>query len=165
MLYDYLIEAFGYNEPIFINDIQYEDYSDIWLKKELSKLCENRQLIRYERGIYYIPQKTLFGESFLNPNKVIDRKYLSDNGNRIGFFTGIAARDHRSEQSSYKIKNPDRKLRQALFLIDSNDYTHGKINEYDYIHDYQIEWYGKNIRKMQEIQPDVKSMTFPHFHY
>ena len=91
MLYDYLLEIFGKNEPIFLSDIHYEDYSDIWLKKKLAKLCESGQVIRYERGIYYIPVKTPFGNSILNPNRIIERKYLSEKGNRIGFYTGITA--------------------------------------------------------------------------
>ena len=91
MLYDYLLETFGKNEPIFLSDIHYEDYSDIWLKKKLAKLCESNQVIRYERGIYYIPVKTPFGNSILNPNRIIERKYLSEKGNRIGFYTGITA--------------------------------------------------------------------------
>lgn len=91
MLYDYLLEMFGKNEPIFLSDIRYEDYSDIWLKKELAKLCDSGQVIRYERGIYYIPVKTPFGNSILNPNRIIERKYLSEKGNRIGFYTGITA--------------------------------------------------------------------------
>lgn len=74
MLYDYLLETFGKNEPIFLSDIRYEDYSDIWLKKELAKLCESGQVIRYERGIYYIPVKTPFGNSILNPNRIIGTK-------------------------------------------------------------------------------------------
>ena len=91
MLFDYLIEKFGENEPIFFSDISYENYSEIWLKKELSKLCEQGRIIRYERGIYYIPVKTPFGTSVLNPNKIIEKKYLANNGARIGFYTGITA--------------------------------------------------------------------------
>ena len=91
MLFDYLIEKFGENEPIFFSDISYEKYSEIWLKKELSKLCEQGRIIRYEPGIYYIPVKTPFGTSVLNPNKIIEKKYLANNGARIGFYTGITA--------------------------------------------------------------------------
>lgn len=91
MLLDYLIETFGQNEPIFLSDICYENYSDIWLKKELAKLCDSGQIIRYDRGIYYIPVKTPFGNSILNPNTIIERKYLSAKGKRIGFYTGITA--------------------------------------------------------------------------
>ncbi|WP_024858818.1 DUF6088 family protein [Ruminococcus albus] len=91
MLFDYLLESFGKNEPIFTSDISYENYSDIWIKKELAKLCECGQIIRYDRGIYYIPVKTPFGNSILNPSRIIERKYLSEKGNRIGFYTGITA--------------------------------------------------------------------------
>ncbi len=91
MLFDYLLETFGENEPIFFSEISYENYSEIWLKKELSKLCEQGRIIRYERGIYYIPVKTPFGNSVLNPNKIIEKKYLANNGARIGFYTGITA--------------------------------------------------------------------------
>ncbi|HAZ91657.1 MAG TPA: hypothetical protein DCX21_06755 [Eubacterium sp.] len=91
MLIDYLVEIFGPNEPIFLSEISYEDYSDIWVKKELAKMCEIGKIIRYDRGIYYVPVKTPFGDSVLNPNKIIERKYLSENGKRIGFYTGIMA--------------------------------------------------------------------------
>lgn len=64
MLYEYLVTAFGFNEPIFTSDIQFEDYSKIWIAKELSKLCEEKQLIRYERGIYYIPKKRRLMKAF-----------------------------------------------------------------------------------------------------
>ena len=91
MLYDYMIETFGFNEPIFVSDIDFKDYSRIWISKELTRLCEEEQIIRYEKGIYYVPQNTIFGRSSLNPNKVIRRKYLSENGKNIGFFTGTTA--------------------------------------------------------------------------
>lgn len=89
--YNYLIESFGVNEPIFINDIQFESYSKSWIDKELAKLCREERLIRYERGIYYIPQKTPFGNSILNPNKVIERKYIKEKGIAYGFYSGQTA--------------------------------------------------------------------------
>lgn len=90
-LYDYLIKTFGINEPIFSSDIKFEQYSKPWIAKELAKLCETDQLIRFERGIYYIPKQTPFGSSILNPNKVIERKYISDNGTANGFYSGQTA--------------------------------------------------------------------------
>lgn len=91
MLYNYMIDTFGFNEPILISDINYNGYSRIWLSKELARLCKEEKIIRYEKGLYYVPQNTIFGKSSLNPNKVIKLKYLSKNGENIGFFTGIAA--------------------------------------------------------------------------
>jgi len=119
MLYEYLLDNFGINEPIFTSDIRYKDYSKVWISKELAKLCENKMLIRYERGLYYIPQKTLFGNSILNPNKIIQRKYLSENGNAIGFYTGITALQkiglstQMSNTSEIQTNNENSKLRKV----------------------------------------------------
>lgn len=139
MLFDYLIETFGQNEPIFLSDIRYEAYSDIWLKKELAKLCDSGKIIRYERGIYYIPIKTPFGNSILNPNTIIERKYLSEKGMRIGFYTGITAlqqaglstqmsnvpeiqtNNENSKLRRVKIGNQDIILRKSRVTIDNDN--------------------------------------------
>lgn len=89
--FDYLYDTFGTNEPIFSSDIEYEDYSKSWTAKQLSSLCESGKLIRFERGIYYIPVNTPFGKSVLNPNKVIERKYIMDKGIANGFYSGLTA--------------------------------------------------------------------------
>lgn len=89
--FDYLSENFGVNEPIFSSDIKFENYSKPWIAKQLAELCENGNLARFERGIYYIPVKTPFGNSVLNPNKVIERKYIMDRGKANGFYSGLTA--------------------------------------------------------------------------
>ncbi|MCM1529831.1 MAG: hypothetical protein NC093_07530 [Alistipes sp.] len=61
-----------------------------------------------------------------------------------------------------KLENSDGSVRQALFLIDSNDYTGEGINEYDYIHDDQVDWYAEQVKMLQSDHPDVKSMIFFH---
>lgn len=89
--FDYLSDTFGINEPIFSTDIKFEDYSKPWIAKQLSSLCESGKLVRFERGIYYIPVNTPFGKSVLNPNKVIERKYIMDKGIASGFYSGMTA--------------------------------------------------------------------------
>lgn len=89
--YSYLSDTFGINEPIFSADIKFEDYSKPWIAKQLSLLCESGRLVRFERGIYYIPVNTPFGKSMLNPNKVIERKYIMDKGVANGFYSGMTA--------------------------------------------------------------------------
>lgn len=62
-----------------------------------------------------------------------------------------------------KIENSDGSLRQALFLIDSNDYTGEGLNEYDYIHDDQVDWYEKQVYALnKENGKTVSSMIFFH---
>ena len=75
-LYNYLCDKFGKNNPFFTSDIEYMDYSKPWIYKELNKLCGESKIIRFERGLYYIPEETIFGPSILNPNKIIEKKYI-----------------------------------------------------------------------------------------
>ncbi len=88
-LYEYLCESFGINEPFFTSEIRFKDYSKPWLYKELNKLCEEGKIVRYERGLYYIPTQTIFGPSILDPNKVIVKKYIFDGDETVGYYSGV----------------------------------------------------------------------------
>ncbi len=62
-----------------------------------------------------------------------------------------------------EVRNPDGKLRQALFLIDSNAYTSEKTREYDYIHDDQVDWYRNEVLRLNaEEGRTVSSLIFTH---
>lgn len=86
-LYDMLLNKYGYGNPFLFDEIKFNKYSLPWIKKELNKLVSENKIIRYERGIYYIPEKTIFGNSSLNPQKVIEKKYLSNNS---GYYSGLS---------------------------------------------------------------------------
>lgn len=87
-LYNYLIETYGFNEPIISKDVSYKKYSRQWLYKEFNKLCESGKIIKYEKGLYYIPTKTLLGNSLLDPKKVIEKKYINNGKETIGYYSG-----------------------------------------------------------------------------
>lgn len=87
--YDYLLEKFGTNEPIMSNEIEFEDYSKPWIYKQLNVLVNEGKLLRFEKGVYYIPTDTVFGKSLLNPRKVIEKKYISDGNETVGYYSGI----------------------------------------------------------------------------
>lgn len=87
-LYNYLIETYGFNEPIISKDVLYQNYSRQWLYKEFNKLCESDKIIKYEKGLYYIPTKTVLGNSLLNPKKVIEKKYINNGKETIGYYSG-----------------------------------------------------------------------------
>ena len=88
-LYDYLLQQYGTNEPIISANITFNEYSRPWIMKQLKSLCEEGKLIRFEKGLYYIPTDTIFGKSILNPRKVIEKKYIKDGENTIGYYSGI----------------------------------------------------------------------------
>lgn len=87
--FDYLVRVYGYNEVILSNEIYYDGYSVSWIKKMLKKLCDEEKIIRFEKGVYYIPTDTPLGKSRLDPKKVIIKKYINDGNKIIGYFSGI----------------------------------------------------------------------------
>lgn len=87
--YDYLLEKFGVNEPIMSNEIVFEEYSKPWIYKQLNVLVNEGKLLRFEKGVYYIPTDTVFGKSLLNPRKVIEKKYISDGNETVGYYSGV----------------------------------------------------------------------------
>lgn len=87
-LYGTLLERFGYNEPIFSDEISFESYSKPWIYKELNKLCAEGVIVRFDKGIYYIPTQTVLGKSILNPRKVIEKKYIRSNERTYGYNGG-----------------------------------------------------------------------------
>lgn len=89
-LYEYLIDMYGYNEPIMINELKYKEYSKPWLSKELAALCASGKLIRFEKGVYYAPKMTALGPSRLNPQKVIEKKYVASGDERNGYYSGVS---------------------------------------------------------------------------
>lgn len=63
-----------------------------------------------------------------------------------------------------EIRHRDGTLMQALFLLDSNSYVpNGRLNEYDYIHDDQVEWYEKQVLQLSKKEGyTIPSMLFFH---
>ncbi len=87
--FEYLLDKFGTNEPIMSTEIEFEDYSKPWIYKQLNALVAEGRLMRFEKGVYYIPTETVFGKSLLNPRKVIEKKYISDGNDTIGYYSGV----------------------------------------------------------------------------
>ena len=88
-LFETLLRQYGTNEPILSSEISFQDYSRPWIYKQLKRLCEEGKLVRYEKGIYYMPTQTPVGKSRLNTRKVIERKYISQGGVTVGYYSGI----------------------------------------------------------------------------
>lgn len=90
MLYEYLKEKYGENEPIILSDICIEGLSMNTLRQQVKKLTDAGVLKRYDNGIYFIPGKSVFKSgSQLSIDKVITSKYLRDTQNTCGYISGI----------------------------------------------------------------------------
>lgn len=87
--FDYLLETFGENEVILLNEIKYKEYSLPWIKKAVAELCKDGKLVHFEKGVYYIPTNTILGKSRLDLKKVIRKKYINDGEKYIGYYSGV----------------------------------------------------------------------------
>jgi len=84
----YLKEKYGCNEPIYVDEIQYEGYSRSWIFTELKKLVGSGELKRFAVGIYYFPTKTPYGDSVLDPRKIVQKRFLGSDGEVYGYVAG-----------------------------------------------------------------------------
>lgn len=91
MLKNYLMENYGYNEPIFLNELSIKGISQNAIRQSMKRLAENGVLERYDNGIYYIPKNGgVLGKSYLDPSMVVMRKYVKNKSEQFGYITGLS---------------------------------------------------------------------------
>lgn len=91
MLYEYLKYKYQPNEPIFLANLSIEGMSYNNLRQQIKKLVDGGLLIRYDTGIYFIPEVTIFKSgSQLSFNRVVKEKYLLDESReQCGYISGV----------------------------------------------------------------------------
>jgi len=90
VLMEKLNSVFKPNTPIFVEEIQalFADYSRPRIYQLIAEAVGDGALIRYDNGVYYIPTKTLLGVSKLNPQKIIEKKYIGEGDSVYGIYGG-----------------------------------------------------------------------------
>ena len=63
MLFEYLKEHYEDGEPIFLDDIHIEGMKRDNFRQQIKTLADTGKIVRYEKGIYYIPKQTRFSSS------------------------------------------------------------------------------------------------------
>lgn len=92
MVKEYLEKTYGYNEPIFISEIQLDGMNDNALRQYFKRMLKSGELARFDTGIYYLPKASrLLKQSYLDPMKVIIRKYIKNSEETYGYFSGATA--------------------------------------------------------------------------
>ena len=91
MLYEYLKYKYQPNEPIFLSNLNIEGISYNNLRQQIKKLVDSGLLVRYDNGIYFIPETTIFKSgSQLSFNRVVKEKYLLDESKeQCGYISGV----------------------------------------------------------------------------
>ncbi len=86
-----LRNKFGVNQPIFTSEILEEmsEYSRPRVFQLLKKAEQEESLIRFDKGVYYIPTETRYGKSLISVEQVIRKKYISDKDDVFGIYGGL----------------------------------------------------------------------------
>ena len=57
---------------------------------QLLKKAENEKtLIKFDKGVYYIPTETRYGKSLISVEQVVRKKYISDKDDVFGIYGGL----------------------------------------------------------------------------
>ena len=89
-LYEYLLDNYKENEPIFLVDIQIDGMTRTNVRQQIKKLADTGKVKRFDNGIYFLPKKAIFKSgSQLAPEKVLECKYLRDKDKRCGYVSGL----------------------------------------------------------------------------
>ena len=86
-----LKEKYGINQPIFIKEIldEMKEYSRARVFQLLKKYEGEKQIIKFDTGVYYIPRITRFGLSNISVEQVVKKKYISNNEEVYGIYGGL----------------------------------------------------------------------------
>lgn len=79
-----LKEKYGVNQPIFVNEVRFDDLANSYIRSEITRMAKRGDLKRFMKGVYYFPK----GKSGLSPLQVCDRKYLRRGTEPFGFYSG-----------------------------------------------------------------------------
>ena len=119
MIKDYLIENYGYNKPIFLNELSIEGMSKNALRQAIKRLNKSGFLKRYDNGIYYIPKSSgVLSTSYLDPLKVVAYKYIENEKDKYGYITGLSY----ANQLGLSTQMPS-----FIEIVSNNEATKGRI--------------------------------------
>ena len=148
ILIDYLLKKYGTNKPILTEELVVSEISYDNLRKQLSRYNSQGIIEKYSQGVYYIPKETILGKSTLSINDVIYRKYISDDNEIYGFFSGlsfynklgittqvpfvyeIVTNKEKSRVRNITLKNKKIILRKPYATINRNNYLEAQFLEF-----------------------------------
>ena len=82
---------FNINEPIFTEELMelFSQYSRPYVFRIINEMEKTNELVRYTKGVYFIPKKTFFGLSTITADSVVEKRYLKELNNVYGIYSGL----------------------------------------------------------------------------
>ncbi len=84
-------QKFNINEPIFTEELMelFPQYSRPYIFRIINEMEKANELVRYTKGVYFIPKKTFFGLSTITADSVVEKRYLKELNNVYGIYSGL----------------------------------------------------------------------------
>ena len=84
-------QKFNINEPIFTEELMelFSQYSRPYVFRIINEMEKTNELVRYTKGVYFIPKKTFFGISTITADSVVEKRYLKELNNVYGIYSGL----------------------------------------------------------------------------
>ena len=148
ILIDYLLKKYGTNKPILTEELVVPEISYDNLRKQLSRYNSQGILEKYSQGVYYIPKETILGRSTLSIDDVINRKYITNDNDIYGFYSGlsfynklgistqvpfvyeIVTNKEKSRVREITLKNQKIILRKPYVKINKNNYLENQFLDF-----------------------------------
>ena len=148
ILIDYLLKKYGTNKPIITEELSIPEISYDNLRKQLSRYNNQGILEKYSQGVYYIPKETILGRSTLSIDDVINRKYITNDNDIYGFYSGlsfynklgistqvpfvyeIVTNKEKSRVREITLKNQKIILRKPYVKINKNNYLENQFLDF-----------------------------------
>lgn len=121
MLYDYIINNYEKDEPIFLAELPGKSKESI--RQEMKKLTDDGKIQRLYNGVYYLSYQTILGtKGKVSIDKFIQKKFLESNGETSGYITGIQLANMygftTQNPSCYEVCSNEASTKQRRFDID-----------------------------------------------
>ncbi|MFJ7891387.1 DUF6088 family protein [Lysinibacillus xylanilyticus] len=94
-VYEYMETVYGYNEPIFTDELQKTliikfDLKEGTIRQTIKRLADNGQLSKVQQGIYFIPNPdSLLKKQMLSVEKIVEKKFINNECEVFGYKSGI----------------------------------------------------------------------------
>ncbi|MCD8204046.1 MAG: hypothetical protein LUB56_02855 [Coprobacillus sp.] len=90
MIYEAILEKYGYDTPVFTKEIldMFPAYTEAYVFRVLKEEEGEGKIVRYTHGVYYLPTKTLIGESSICASDVMEKRYIQDGDEVFGVYSG-----------------------------------------------------------------------------
>ncbi len=117
--FEILKEKYQPNVPILFEEIieLFSDRSRQWIYNTLKAMIASRKLARFSTGVYYIPKYVFLSNDDISVEKVVNKKYITDNDNVYGYYSGASL--------LYALEIIDRKP-DTITVVSNNEKSRGR---------------------------------------